>query len=105
MGRLTFPWLLDELKLGFGFLEESFFVGEGATGFFDEFLWRLRDVVRALETFFESDDLLAHLEDVVLEVGFVLVVNILRDLDINVVVVNSQMETSSVLGIDFWYAR
>ena len=105
MNRLTFSWLLDELKLSFGFLEESFFVGEGATGFFDEFLWCLRDIVRTLETFFESDDLLAHLEDVVLEIGFILVVNILRDLDIDVVVVNSQMETSGIFCVDFWYAR
>jgi hypothetical protein len=102
---VLFPALLDELELGFGFFEQLFLVGETLAGFFDEFFWSFSDVVWALETLLEGRDFLTHLKDTIFKVGLVLVVDVLWNLDVDVVIVNSQMEASGVFGVNLWYAR
>ena len=85
---LLFYFLLDELELGFHFFEKFLFLGEAVASFFDELFWCFTDIVWAVEALFKGDDFLTHLENAAFEVGFVLFVNILWDLEVNVVVMN-----------------
>lgn len=107
--QVFFPALLllfglDELEFGFHVVEEFLFGFELRLGFVDELFWRLFYVVWIAEAGFERVNLLAKLEDAVLEVLLVLCVKVGWDFEIDVWMAgDSKVEALSVFWFNLWY--
>ena len=79
---------------------------ESETGFFDERNRGLFDVTWVVETGLECIDFATEFQDTVLEVCFVLGMNIFWNLEIDVAVLwNGKAETRCICVFDFWNAR
>ena len=79
--------------------------GERIARLFDELFWRLFDVVWTTEAGLKCFDFAAKLEDAVLEVGFVLLVDVLWNLEIDVVARDGEAKAAKLFGGNFWHAR
>ena len=92
-------------KLGFHFFEQILFVGEGLASFGDKLLWCLRNVVRAVEALFERENLLIHLKDAIFEIVLVFLVDIFRNVEIDIVIMDGEMQTLGIFLLDLRHTR
>ena len=94
----------NELELVFHLGKEVFLGLKLVASFFNEFFWSALDVLWITEAGLESVDFVAELEDVLLEVGLVLAMDVGRNLQIDVMARDSEAEAGNLGSSNFWHA-